>query len=131
MDENCPPTNNLVDRLTKMRIWIDSPHFPQEMRINMLNEPPKDLLQQFSTEEISVLKNLTKMLSQCPWNQESIGTCIVESAKSLEISPRIAYSVSYTCLMGCKKGPRLAPILAELNQRDIVNQLQNCCNLVN
>ena len=131
LDENCPPSNNLVDRLTKMRIWIDSPHFPEEMRIKMLNKPPKDLLQQFSTEEISVLQNLTKLLSECPWNQESIGTCIVESAKSLEISPRIAYSVSYTCLMGCKKGPRLAPILAELNQRDIVNQLQNCCNLVN
>jgi lysyl-tRNA synthetase class I len=89
------------------------------------------MLQDFNQEQKSVLENLTRMLTECLWDADSIGSCIVDAAKSIELSPRIAYGVSYICLMGSQKGPRLAPILVELNQNDIVGQLNKCLEFVN
>ena len=131
MDNNNPPSSILIDRLSKMRTWINSSHFPEEMRIKIIDDVPVDLLQNFNDEQKLVLNNLLVMLDNCSWDVDSIGACIVNSAKSIEQSPRIAYGVSYVCLMGSKKGPRLAPILAELNQSDIVNQLNKCLEFVN
>ena len=97
----------------------------------MIDDIPTEMLQNFDDEQKLVLSNLTTMLGNCSWDVDSIGACIVDSAKSVEKSPRIAYGVSYTCLMGSQKGPRLAPILVELNQSDIVNQLNKCLEFVN
>ena len=36
----------------------------------------------------------------------------------------MAYKVAYLSLMGIEKGPRLAPILVEINQEDIIGLLQ-------
>ena len=101
------------------------------MRIKIINDAPIEMLQNFSDDEKLVLANLTEMLENCSWDLDSIASCIVDSAKSIEKSPRIAYGVSYICLMGAKKGPRLAPILVELNQREIVNQFRLCLENVN
>lgn len=131
MDDDNPPSSILIDRLSKMRTWIDSVHFPEEMRIKMINDVPSEMMIDFSNEQKQVLENLAKMLSDSPWDVDSIGSCIVEAAKSIQLSPRIAYGVSYICLMGNLKGPRLAPILVELNQSDIVNQLNRCLEFVN
>ena len=114
-----------------MRTWIDSVYFPEEMRIKMINDVPSEMMIDFSNEQKQVLENLAKMLSDSPWDVDSIGSCIVEAAKSIQLSPRVAYGVSYICLMGNLKGPRLAPILVELNQSDIVNQLNRCLEFVN
>ena len=131
MDDDNPPSSILIDRLSKMRTWIDSVYFPEEMRIKMINEVPSEMMIDFSNEQKQVLENLAKMLSDSPWDVDSIGSCIVEAAKSIQLSPRVAYGVSYICLMGNLKGPRLAPILVELNQSDIVNQLNRCLEFVN
>jgi len=131
MGDKNPPSSILIDRLSKMRTWINSRHFPEEMRIKMIDVIPTEMLQQFNVEQKLVLGNLTTMLSACSWDVDAIGACIVDSAKSIEISPRVAYDVSYICLMGNEKGPRLAPILAELNQSEIINQLSRCLEFVN
>jgi lysyl-tRNA synthetase class 1 len=131
LNSSNPPSSILIDRLEKMRTWIDSPHFPEEMRIKIINEAPVEMLQNFSDDEKLVLANLTEMLENCSWDLDTIASCIVDSAKSIEKSPRVAYGVSYICLMGAKKGPRLAPILVELNQREIVNQFRLCLENVN
>ena len=92
----------------------------------MIEHVPENLLSELSNDEIQVLNILTESLENCQWTNESINNCIVESAKSIDKSPRLAYNVSYICLMGSKKGPRLAPILAELPKINIINQLRRC-----
>ena len=126
LDTNNPPSEILIDRLTKMRTWINSEHFPDDMRIEIIKQVPTNMLAEFSQDEKKVLANLIKMLSTCQWDSDAIGACVVEAAKSIEISPRVAYSVSYACLMGTRKGPRLAPILAELEREQIVSQFRQC-----
>jgi len=96
------------------------------MKIVMIEHVPEDLLSELSEDEIQVLNKLAELLENCEWTNESISNCIVESAKSIEMSPRLAYNVSYICLMGNKKGPRLAPILTELPKTNIIKQLRRC-----
>lgn len=124
--KNHQPSDLLRDRLQKMRTWISSEHFPDEMKIVMIEHIPKNLLSELSSDEIQVLKRLIELLENCEWTNESISNSIVESAKSIDKSPRLAYNVSYVCLMGSKKGPRLAPILTELPKISIINQLRRC-----
>ena len=131
LGNNKPPSKILVDRLNKMRTWINSPHFPEEMRITIINHVPQDIMENLDQDEVMVLRNLTELLSQCRWDLDSIADCIIESAKSIDKSPRIAYTVAYSCLMGSKKGPKLAPIIAELNKQDVINQFTRCLDILN
>jgi len=126
-----PPSNILVNRLRKMRTWINSPHFPDEMRITVIDYVPTDMFEQISQDEIMVLENLTNMLANCQWDKDMIANCIVEAAKSIEKSPRISYTVSYICLMGSSKGPKLAPVMAELSKQDVIDQFRRCLDSLN
>jgi lysyl-tRNA synthetase class I len=109
-----------------MRYWIQSSHFPDEMRINILTEPNVTLLGTLNEVERRILKALTVSLNTCVWDTGAIGACIPQSAKDLDESPRSAFKVAYAALMGSEKGPRLAPILAEID-RDEILQLLNAC----
>jgi len=123
------PTKQLQDRLERMRYWIDSEHFPEEMRINILSTPNAQALSLLNDEEKSALLGLTASLHNCPWDAESIGSAIPQSAKDNGISPRSAYRAAYAALMGLEKGPRLAPILAEMDKNEILRQLDSCCQV--
>ena len=121
------PTKQLQDRLERMRYWISSEHFPEEMRINILSSPNVQALSQLNDEEKSALIGLTDALRDCQWDAESIGSAIPQSAKDMGLSPRSAYRAAYAALMGLEKGPRLAPILAEMDKNEILMQLDSCC----
>ena len=52
----------------------------------MINEIPTEMLQDFNQEQKSVLENLTRMLSECPWDADSIGSCIVDASIPVSIA---------------------------------------------
>ena len=114
-----------------MKLWIKSKHLPEEMRISIIDTPELDMFEEFGDEEIKVLKLLKEELEKCEWNSEEIGNAIPNSAKSIEISPRIAYFVAYKSLMGRSRGPRLAPILAEIERERIIKILEQCLIVIN
>jgi lysyl-tRNA synthetase class I len=99
------------------------------MRINILSTPNAQALSLLNDEEKSALLGLTASLHNCPWDAESIGSAIPQSAKDNGISPRSAYRAAYAALMGLEKGPRLAPILAEMDKNEILRQLDSCCQV--
>ena len=124
------PNQSLIDRLMRMRAWIASKHFPLEMKISILEHPNKDALLALSEEERSVLQSLADALTTCKWDAQSIGSAIPQSAKDLQLTPKSGYRAAYAALMGKERGPRLAPILAEMEQSTIVALLQKCAALV-
>lgn len=130
LGSNKPP-KSLIDRLNKMKLWIKSEHLPEEMRISLIDNPKPEMFQDFGDEEIKVLKLLKNELETCEWNKEEIGNAIPNSAKSIDLSPRVAYFVAYSALMGRSKGPRLAPILAEIDRSRIIEILENCLTVIN
>jgi lysyl-tRNA synthetase class 1 len=119
-------TPELEDRLSRMRHWIHSRHFPAEMRITILEQPNLEMLKMFDDDEKKILANMTAAMEACDWDSQSIGASIPQAARDLDLSPRSAFKVAYAALMGAEKGPRLAPILAEMEKQEILVLLRAC-----
>ena len=113
-----------------MRAWIASKHFPEEMKINILSQPNDAALQQLNKDDRPVVAALAQSLAACNWDAESIGSTIPQAAKDLGLTPKSGYRAAYAALMGKERGPRLAPILAEMNQNQIVSLLNQCALLL-
>ena len=119
-------SQSMIDRLERMRTWTQSRHFPDELRITILDEPDEDAVVLLDDDNLAILPTLIEALGVCEWDASGIQSTISNSAKSLEISPRHAYRALYLCIMGAERGPRLPTILAELDQAAIVNLLSAC-----
>ena len=118
-------TQQLQDRLNRMRYWIESTHFPEEMRINILSQPNLEILSELTPDEVKILHALLKEFSNCEWSAKAITAAIPRSIESIGVPHKsMAYKVAYLSLMGVEKGPRLAPILVEINQEAIIGLLQ-------
>ena len=71
----------------------------------------------------NIINHLRLSLTDSEWDPESIGNCISSCFKQNEISPRDGYRNLYLAILGVEKGPRLAPILSELNKQRVLNLL--------
>ena len=105
------------DRLNRMRNWIKGPHFPEELRIKIREEAMQGL-------DSNIIRCLQISLSDCEWSPNDIGNAISTCFKENEISPREGYRNLYLAILGVEKGPRLAPILSEVEKERILNLLE-------
>ena len=103
-------------KLDRMRNWINGPHFPEELRIAVLEET-------FEGLDANICAILSESLTNCEWVSKSIGEAISNCFRNNEISPREGYRTLYLAILGKEKGPRLAPILAELNREKVLSLL--------
>ncbi|CAI8335037.1 MAG: Lysine--tRNA ligase [Candidatus Poseidoniaceae archaeon] len=119
-------SQSMIDRLERMRTWTQSRHFPDELRITILEKPDVAAVECLDDENLAILPTLIEGLEACEWDASSIQSTISTTAKSQDVSPRHAYRALYLCIMGTERGPRLPTILAELDQSAIVNLLRAC-----
>jgi lysyl-tRNA synthetase class 1 len=120
------PTDELRDRLRRMRTWISSSHFPEEMRVNVCAVPNHDALNALTTEQRQVLPHLHEVMSTCDWTSEGITSAMKEAGARASVGMRDVYRASYAVFMGTERGPRLAPILATCDQEQMLTLLQAC-----
>ena len=105
------------DRLGRMKNWIKGPYFPEDLRIKIRDEPMQGL-------DSDIISHLRNSLSGSQWNSHDIGNAISSCFKDNEISPREGYRNLYLAILGVEKGPRLAPILSEVDKEKILNLLE-------
>ena len=117
---------SMIDRLDRMRTWVQSRHFPEELRITIMEEPDSEAIALLDDDNMALLPKLIESLRSCDWEISSIQNSISSTAKELEMSPRHAYRALYLCIMGTERGPRLPTILTELDQ-DAILKLLNAC----
>lgn len=108
--------DSLADRLSRMHSWINGPHFPEELRISVLKSPNVGL-------EPSILAVLSNSISKCDWNLKSISEAISSAFKDNQVDAKEGYRTLYLAILGAEKGPRLAPILAELDRKHVLKLL--------
>ena len=108
--------SSLRDRLDRMKNWIQGPYFPEELRIKVL-----DAINPNADKDITM--RLHSYLSGCEWDAKSIGDSISLCFRESEISPRDGYKALYNAILGVDKGPRLAPILSELDRERVLTLL--------
>ena len=114
----------LLDRLARMRNWVDSTHFPEELKIELLEQINEQAVNSLTPEAKRCIPAILANLTQCEWTADAINGAIPQAARDLELSPREAYSAAYGVLMGKAKGPRLAPILVEVERASITGLFQ-------
>ena len=52
----------MIDRLDRMRTWIQSRHFPDELRITILEEPDVEAVARLDGENLAILPTLVEAL---------------------------------------------------------------------
>ena len=116
----------MIDRLQRMRTWIQSKHFPDELRITILEHPDSDAIGLLDDQNMKVLPDLIASLRTCEWTVKEIQSAISTAASNNEIAPRSVYRALYLCIMGRERGPRLPTILVELDRDSILSLLDAC-----
>jgi lysyl-tRNA synthetase class 1 len=119
-----PPTE-LVQRLSMMRAWIDSRHFPEDFRLTIQSEVSEDSIKHLDCRDVDYLKDLKKGMSDCNWIASDINHTICELAKTRELKLRDAFEMLYWIVLGQSHGPKLASVLEEMNQQDLLNLLES------
>ena len=113
----------LKEKLSKIRCWIESEHFPTDLKININQSIDKNSLSDFDFKyEVYLLEILQKIEGIIDWNYENISIAITEPAKELDLSLKDIFQLLYTIFLGKKSGPKLARLLQELD-KDLVCKL--------
>ncbi len=115
------PTSQLLDRLSRMRSWIDSNHFPDDMRVVLCTEPDVAALGALNGEQRRVVLALTQTIEAADWTVAGITSAFKRAGEEAGVGMRDVYRASYAVFMGAERGPRLAPILSNCDQTDIVS----------
>jgi len=119
------PPSDLADRLTRMRAWIDSEHFPEEFRLNIQEKPSEDALGNLDTDSIPYLSKLRDALSGCEWEEVEINNQICNEAKKVELRLSDAFTMLYWLVLNQQRGPKLASIMQQMDRNDVVDLLKS------
>lgn len=114
------PTPQLEDRLKRMRAWIASEHFPEDMRINICQSPDKEAMEHLNDLQRLVLVHLNETLGEAIWTADGITAAFKAAGQAAEVGMKDVYRACYALFMAAERGPRLAPILANCNRGDIL-----------
>ncbi len=117
LDERTP---ELEDRLRRMRAWIASDHFPEEMKVNVCSEPDLDAINALSEAQRGVLHHLSQSLSTTDWTPDGITAAFKEAGAAADVGMRDVYRACYALFMAAERGPRLAPILSNCDRESIL-----------
>jgi lysyl-tRNA synthetase class 1 len=114
------PDSRLVDRVGRMRNWLNSEWFPENARIKLANSIDS---RQFEENEIDFLNTFSDNIKEIRWIEDEILTAIRGTISTSELAPREAFTSLYRSLLDRERGPKLGALLAELEKQDILDLL--------
>jgi lysyl-tRNA synthetase class 1 len=122
------PTAQLEDRLNRMRAWISSEHFPDEMKINICATPNREALAGLNEQQRLVLHHLSNSLSNAEWTADGITAAFKAAGEAAQTGMRDVYRACYALFMATERGPRLAPILSNCDRQAILDLVEDAQN---
>ena len=117
------PGESLMVRLSRMRTWIDGPHFPEDAKIEIKMELGDETRERLDSESKQFLSALSPLLSECEWADEQINEAIASACESSGIERRKGYSTIYWALIGRSHGPKASSLLFELDRNAVLSLL--------
>ena len=117
------PGESLMVRLSRMRTWIDGPHFPEAAKIEIKMELGDEAGERLDSESKQFLSALSPLLSECEWADEQINEAIASACESSGIERRKGYSTIYWALIGRSHGPKASSLLFELDRNAVLSLL--------
>ena len=114
------PDKRLIDRVKRMRNWVDSEWFPDNARIQLADSINSA---DFASDELEFLRIFSQLISDSEWVEDSLLTTIREATSNSELETRQAFTTLYQALLNRDRGPKLAALLVELGKDNVSNLL--------
>ena len=114
-------------RLRRMRHWIASHHFPDEMCVGIREEPNAERLASLSGEEEALRQALIRNFESSQasgWNEANLSANVPDAAREVELPLRDAYELTYELLLGVDVAPKLAPLLAAMEPNRVLRWMR-------
>ena len=108
------PNKILIERLERMRNWIDGPHFPENSKIVIHKTITAEAVENINSNQIEFIVLFRKKINDCAWNEKEIGNLIRSISKKSGISAKECYASLYWLMLGKHNGPRIASIISEV-----------------
>ena len=115
------PGSALKIRLSRMRAWINGPHFPEESRIDIRSVISDESRSAMGKSGVMFLTNLSSFLSDCEWSEEGISTAISQACEYTEIQRKEGYSAIYLALIDRTHGPKVSALLFEMKRSTVIS----------
>ncbi|RAH04899.1 MAG: lysine--tRNA ligase [Methanobacteriota archaeon] len=117
------PTKSLKERLVRMRAWVEGNHFPEDSRLEIMEEIGEEALSNLSKSSISFLEQLSVLLSNCEWSEKGIESAITDSCEAAGITRREGFASIYWVLIGRENGPKASSLISEIERASVVKLL--------
>ena len=117
------PSDSLRMRLTRMRSWIEGPHFPEDAKLEIRSEIGDEARAEIGGDGIAFLGRLSELLSECDWTDAGIGESISEACDSTGVSRKEGFASIYWAIIGRRHGPKASSLLFEMDRGEIVSLL--------
>ncbi|CAI8256513.1 MAG: Lysine--tRNA ligase [Methanobacteriota archaeon] len=122
------PSKKLSEKLSKIRNWIESDHFPDNLRININSLIDIDLIKDYSFSKDYLTELLISFQEINEWRSLEISQAINSPAKKMGLNLGEVYSLLYLIILGEKSGPKLARLLEELDKESICKLVSQAAN---
>ena len=122
------PSKSLIDRLSRMRNWISSKHFPEEYSIEIQTQITENAKKSFNQGDRDYLESLRNALTNCKWESAQINDLICNLARNNGMELRSAFEILYNIHLGRSHGPRLAAVMAEIPRETVIGTLNSAIN---
>ena len=76
-----------------------------------------------------VIEALARTLGTAEWTAEGITEAFKNAGQEADAGMRDVYRASYALFMGAERGPRLAPILSNCSQEEILDLVRKASSL--
>ena len=110
-----------------MRHWIDSHHFPDDMRVGIREAPNAERLASLTEEEEALRQALIRNFEasqEAGWNEANLSANVPDAAREVELPLREAYRLTYELLLGVDVAPKLAPLLAAMEPNRVLRLMR-------
>ncbi len=119
-----PEEERLVhERLDFAKKWVHE-FAPDQFKFELMNDVPLQALEQVTTPELDVYKEIIKRLEESKTTEEEISSFIYETLKAHEINSREFFRKTYLILFGKESGPKLAPFLIAVDREPLLRLLR-------
>lgn len=115
-------STRLAERAEYAQKWLDK-YAPSDFVFKVLEQDPKIKLSDIQKEFLSKLAEVFK--SKSDWSGEELHSELHEVKKSMEISPKDAFSAIYLSFLGKESGPQAGWLLASLDHDFVSKRLYN------
>jgi len=111
------------ERLERARNWVEK-YAPEQARLKVLEELPKDAKRELSEKQRKCLSDLAVKISKKDFDPVEIHNEIFEIARSHDLKPVKLFQAIYKVLLGQKSGPRAGNFLTALDDEFIIDRFR-------